>query len=145
MTAKCHPGKEHVARGLCARCYQIKYRKDGRRRRMNMLVMPDFPPDYRRILPNRTAGVRQNAVTSFPVEECPKCGLQGGMIYTGREARCAGLLGGCGLTLYLVKDGPAEIPSFLVARLLRRERALKARTSEPIQPPSASIQALVES
>jgi hypothetical protein len=143
VTAKCHPGKEHVAHGLCGRCYQVKYRKDGKIRRRNSIVIPEFPPDYRRILPFRTAGVQQNAVTEFPVEICPKCGLKGSMMYTGREARCAGMIGGCGHTLYLVKDGPAEIPSFQAARLLRQARALKARTSESVQRPYASDLATV--
>lgn len=135
--AVCHADREHIAHGLCATCYQIRYRKDGKpRKRQN--VMPEFEPDYQRILPRRTAGVRQNAVTSFPIEECPKCGRRGPMAYQGREARCTGTLGGCGQTFYLVKEGPAMPGPGHSARLGPSEPSLIARTSGSMLRPYAS-------
>lgn len=102
--AGCHPAKLHVAHGLCDRCYQEQYRKDGRPRKRQYKVMPEFEADWRRIIPARTQGVQQNCVTAFPVDRCPRCRREGAMAYWGREARCAGVLGGCGATVYLVKE-----------------------------------------
>jgi hypothetical protein len=71
----------------------------------------DLTPDRFRMSPGRVPGVRQNAVTAFPVAECSKC--HGHLFaYNGREAHCAGHLGGCGATYYLT--APYEMESFKV-------------------------------
>lgn len=102
----CHPDLPHEAKGLCYGCYQQKYRDEQRGnplRRYKVMPIPEM--DHVRILPYRAEGVRQNAVTSFPIEACPKCQRKTSLIYQGREARCAGALGGCGTTVYLVREG----------------------------------------
>ncbi len=106
--ATCHPALEHRAHGLCDRCYYQKYRRDLKKEPLlaprKYKQMPDFEPDWRRIIPMPALGVQQNAVTEFPVHQCPHCRREGAMVYHGREARCAGVMGGCGHTVYLVRE-----------------------------------------
>lgn len=104
--ATCHPDRKHEARDLCYQCYQSIYRQGVRPRIRQNNRMPEFEPDWLRAIPNRAAGVRQNATTSFPLERCPHCLRDNSIVYHGREARCAGVLGGCGHTVYLVREDP---------------------------------------
>ena len=116
--ATCHPDEPHEAHGLCYACYQMKYRRKSREApQRRYKVMPEFPPDYIRILPRRTPGVRQNAVTSFPISGCPHCLSTQTITYQGREARCAGLLGGCGHTVFLVREGVDEAKPLMPPRV----------------------------
>lgn len=94
----CHPDRPHLAHGLCSSCYHRQW--EGRRtdrppRRYN--VIPKDEP-----LPARTPNVMQWVVDAFPVQVCPHCGRDR-FLYHDREAHCAGVLGGCGQTIYLVR------------------------------------------
>jgi hypothetical protein len=97
-TAVCHPDRAHLAHGLCSACYHRKWAgRRGLARRYNVM-----PSDESMALPARIADVFQFAVDSFPIRVCPHCG-HNRFLYSGREAHCAGVLGGCGQTVYLVR------------------------------------------
>ena len=105
MAPVCHPERRHQAKGLCMACYARLRRGviTTPARRYN--VMPEFDPWSR--IPARVPGVEQHAVTSFPLPGCPKCGNPR-LIYSGREAYCAGHLAGCGMITYLVHEPEPE-------------------------------------
>lgn len=103
----CHPERVHEALGLCYACYKAQWRRNRPkntlpRRRYNQMPMSAYDP--MRWIPEKTVGVRQNAVTIFPMLMCIKCGKQNTLMYEGREAHCAGVRGGCGATYYLTKE-----------------------------------------
>lgn len=92
-----------LAKGLCTACYMRSRKATPRTGPVKRYkYMPEIPEtDYS--VPARTPGVRQNAVTAFPLEHCPHC--RGHWIeYDGREAHCPGAYGGCGATTYLIKE-----------------------------------------
>lgn len=102
-----HPDRKHLAKGMCNLCYLAEYR--------------GTPPEKRRYysrrvpkiiewggLPQRApVNVKQNATTSFPIPNCPKCLRTNTITYNGREARCTGAMGGCGATVFLVMESRA--------------------------------------
>lgn len=99
----CHPDREHEAKGLCGYCYHTQWlnSKRGYKPRRRIKILPDDMPHWS--VPYRIEGVRQNAVTSFPIPACPHCGNTR-LVYEGREARCPGIFAGCGHTVYLVLE-----------------------------------------
>lgn len=95
MTPTCHPDRPYLARGMCVKCYQAKYRDPNGvkvHRERYVFTGPQSSP-----IPE-LAPVTQNAVTSFPISQCRKCAstlIQ----YVGREARCR-----CGYSVWLVRE-----------------------------------------
>lgn len=101
--ATCHPDRPSMGRGLCCACYQRQrkamIRELGPRQRFRSTIDWTYETGGK---PPRISGVTQYAVTVVP-EACPKCG---GLTLdvSGREIWCRGARGGCGATLYLVRD-----------------------------------------
>ena len=103
MKPTCHPDRSYAAHGMCDSCYHVAYRRarTNRIRERDIDVQRPLPPlfDERLLIPHRALTLRQNAVTSFPIDACRKCGNTT-IEYNKREAHCPL----CGTSVWLVKD-----------------------------------------